>query len=432
MTSFPANTYATEKRPLPVSGLLLAYHEHWPPWHGNEQEESIARSGWRVAKEVFPFPAGEFLPVRDSMSSILEIQDCRNILLVQLGDIGDVVLATPAIRAVKESHPAARLSILVFKPYGSLLAADPHLHEIVETSRVSGSFTRRIQEYSIFVRELRQRHYDLVIDLRTGDRGALLSFLSGAKMRIGCQGTRKQFWHDFLFTRVLRELKAAPLPVHPGADQSLRVVRELGITTEDSTPHLYIAPADRQRATALLAEAGLAPATGMVTVNPFSRWKYKEWSNEKWGEVLDRLWEARRVPTVLVGSPEEATGCEEIVAGREGRTISLAGKSSLGELAAILSMSSLHLGVDSAAPHIAAAVGTPTVTLHGPSDWRAWRVISEQHRVISPVMDCLPCNKKGCDGNGKSHCMDELGVESVVRMAQEILELLGQRGNALS
>lgn len=369
------------------------------------------------------------------MSNVLEIQDCRNILLIQLGDIGDVVLTTPAIRAVKESHPAVRLSILVFKPYGSLLAADPHLHEIVETSRVSGSPARRIREYSTFVRELRQRHYDLVIDLRTGDRGVLLSFFSGARMRIGCRGTRKQFWHDFLFTRVLRELKAAPLPVHPGADQSLRVVRELGITTGDSTPRLHITPADRQRATVLLAEAGFAPATSVVTVNPFSRWKYKEWSNEKWGGVLDRLWEARRIPTVLVGSPEEAAGCKEIVAGREGRTVSLAGKSSLGELAALISMSRLHLGVDSAAPHIAAALGTPTITLHGPSDWRAWRVVSEQHRVISPVMDCLPCNKKGCDDNGKSRCMGELGVEPVVRMAQEILELLGrqgQQGNALS
>lgn len=355
------------------------------------------------------------------MSSSPAIRGCRNILLVQLGDIGDVVLTTPTIRAVKEAYPDARVSILIFKPYGSLLAADPNVHEVVETARIRGSLSQRLREVVAFARRLRQKQYDLVIDLRTGDRGAILSFLTGAPVRVGCRGIKQQSWHETLFTKIIRDLKVAPPPVHPGADQSLRVVRELGITTEDSTPRLYIAPGDRLRANALLAEAGLAPGTRMLTVNPFSRWKYKEWSNAKWGEVIDRLWEERRIPAVLIGSPNEAAGCEEIVAGRKGRTINLAGKTTLGELAAILSMSSLHLGVDSAAPHIAAAVGTSTVTIHGPSDWRAWRIADERHKIVSAAMDCVPCNMTGCEGSGKSRCLEDLAVEPVVRAALGLL-----------
>lgn len=355
------------------------------------------------------------------MSSCPAIRGCRNILLVQLGDIGDVVLTTPTIRAVKETYPDARVSILIFKPYGSLLAADPNVHEVVETARIRGSLFQRLHEVVAFARRLRQKQYDLVIDLRTGDRGAILSFLTGAPVRVGCRGIKQQFWHEILFTKIIRDLKVAPPPVHPGADQSLRVVRELGITTEDSTPRLYIAPSNRLRAGALLAEAGLAPGTRMVTVNPFSRWKYKEWDNAKWGEVTDRLWEERRIPAVLIGSPDEAAGCEEIIAGRKGRAINLAGKTTLGELAAILSMSSLHLGVDSAAPHIAAAVGTPTVTIHGPSDWRAWRTVNERHRVVSATMDCAPCSMTGCEGSGKSRCLDDLTAEPVVQAALGLL-----------
>lgn len=347
----------------------------------------------------------------------------RNILLIQLGDIGDVVLTTPTVRAVKETYPGARVSILVFKPYGSLLAADPNIYEVVETTRTRGPLIRRLHESLVFALSLRQKHYDFVIDLRTGDRGAILSFFTGAPVRVGCQGVKKQFWHEILFTKIIRDLKVAPPPVHPGADQSLRVVRELGITTEDSTPRLYIAPGDRLRAGALLAEAGLAPGTRMVTVNPFSRWKYKEWSNAKWEEVIDRLWEAHRIPAVLIGSSEEAAGCQEIVAGREGRAFNLAGKTTLGELAAVISMSSLHLGVDSAAPHIAAAVGTSTVTIYGPSDWRAWRIVNERHRVISTAMDCAPCNMMGCDGSGKSRCLDDLAVEPVIRSSIELLDI---------
>jgi heptosyltransferase-3 len=112
----------------------------------------------------------------------------------------------------------------------------------------------------------------------------------------------------------------------------------------------------------------------------------------------------------------------EIVAGREGYTVNLAGKTSLGELAAVISMSSLHMGVDSAAPHIAAALGTPTVTIHGPTDWRAWRIVNEQQRVVSPAMNCLPCNMTGCEGGGKSRCLEELGEEPVISAVLEQLE----------
>ena len=159
----------------------------------------------------------------------------------------------------------------------------------------------------------------------------------------------------------------------------------------------------------------------MVTINPFSRWKYKEWNNAKWGEVIDRIWEAHRIPAVLIGSPEEATACQEIVAGREGRAINLAGKTTLGELAAVISMSSLHLGVDSAAPHIAAALGISTVTIHGPTDWRGWRVVNERHKVVHPAMDCVPCNMMGCNGGGKSRCLDELAADQVIGAALELL-----------
>lgn len=359
------------------------------------------------------------------MSSSPAIRGCRNILLIQLGDIGDVVLTTPTIRAAKENYPDARVSILVFKPYGSLLAADPNVCEVVEAARVRGSLFHRLCKAAAFARGLRQKHYDLVIDLRTGDRGAILSFLTGAPVRVGCQGIKQQLWHEILFTKIIRNLKVAPPPVHPGADQSLRVARELGITTEDSTPQLHIAPGDRLRASVLLAEVGLTPGTGMVTVNPFSRWKYKEWDNAKWGEVIDRLWEERRIPAVLIGSPEESTACQKIVAGREGYTISLAGRTTLGELAAIISMSSLHLGVDSAAPHIAAAVDTPTVTIHGPSDWRAWRIVDERHKVVSAAMDCVPCSMMGCDGSGRSRCLDDLAAEPVVQAALELLAATG-------
>lgn len=346
----------------------------------------------------------------------------ENILLIQLGDIGDVVLTTPAIRATKEAYPDARVSVLVRKPYGSLLVADLNIHEVVESEKVRGSPLHLLREYIAVARRLRQAHYDLVIDLRTGDRGAILSFLTRAPVRVGSQVTKHHWWRQVFFTHIIHNLKHAPPPAHPGADQSLRVVREIGIDTANSTPKLHVAPADLGRAKELLIEAGIETGARFVTINPYSRWKYKEWSNEKWCGVIDRIWEAQKLPAVLIGSPQEADGCQEIVAGREGRTFSLAGKTTLGEMAAVISMSSLHLGVDSAAPHIAAALDTPTVTVHGPTDWRSWRVVNERHRVVSASMDCLPCSMTGCMGSGQSRCLDELPAEPVVQAAFALLD----------
>lgn len=344
-----------------------------------------------------------------------------NILLIQLGDIGDVVLTTPSIRALKEAFPEARVSIMVRRSFGSLLSADPCLHEVVEARKVRGNPFKALVEHASFLRRLRKARYDFVIDLRTGDRGAIMSFLTGARSRVGVH-CDKPVWRKLLFTRAVRELKAAPLPAHPGADQSLRILRAVGIEAKDSMPRLYISQDDLARTRKLISECGLTPGSKLVTINPFSRWKYKEWSDRKWGEVIDRLWEARRIPSVIVGSSDEARDAERIIEGRERRAFNLAGKTSLSELSALISLSSLHLGVDSAASHIAAAVGTPTVTIHGPTDWRAWRALSGLHGVVCPEMDCVPCNQKGCDGQGKSLCLDELGAGPVIREASSILD----------
>jgi len=350
-----------------------------------------------------------------------------NILIIQLGDIGDVVLTTPTIRAVKQAHPSARVSILVRESFGSLLRADPSLDEVIELAKGGDSFFHMLREQVRFVLRLRQARYDLVLHLRTGDRGAILTLLTGARERVGWGVGPGQYWKPFCYTKAIRNSPPGPPTVHPGANQSLRMVRAIGMDTADSTPRLHVAPADCKRAVDLLAECGLAPDGPWITINPFARWKYKEWDGGKWREVIDRLWDAHRFSAVLIGSRKETAACADIVAGREGRVFNLAGKTSLGELAAVLSLSRLHLGVDSAAPHIAAAVGTPTVTIHGPTDWRAWRIADDRHRMITPAMDCVPCNRKGCDDTGRSRCLEELDVATVIQVVEEHLRSYEQK-----
>lgn len=345
----------------------------------------------------------------------------RNVLLIQLGEIGDVVLTTPTFRAVKETFPGVRLSVLVRKPCASLLEADPNLDEIVEVSKSGRKISEVGRDNLDLVRRLRRARYDLVIDLRTGDRGTILAFLTGAPVRVARYDPGQPFWREWMLTRLLPDPPHAAPPVHPGADHSLRLVRTLGIDTKDTLPRLTVSANASERIREQLRSIGIGPGERWITINPCSRRKYKEWVHDRWAEVADGIRERHRIPAIFVGAPEESGTAEGIVRRCAGMAFNLAGRTTLGELAALLARSTAHLGVDSAPPHIAAAVGTPTVTVFGPSNWKSWIIPDETHRVVLPGMDCVPCNDIGCDGSGESDCLRTLDAGNVLDAADDVL-----------
>lgn len=351
------------------------------------------------------------------------IKDIRSILLIQLGDIGDVVWATPTFRAVKEAYPQANVSVLLRESFGSLLGADHHIHKIFEVKRYNGNILKKAGKQLLFIRELRKERFDLVFDLRFDDRGAFMALLSGAKIRAALN-YRDHKWRNFLFTHLV-EPPARKEIIHGATEQSLRVVREFGIDTKETIPKLRVSEKIKKRAKQLLDGNGITTSGRWITLNPFSRWYYKEWDYERWVQIVDWLWEEYDIPTVVVGAPEEREKSIDIVNKCKGRIYNLTGRTSLDELAGVLSFSSLHIGVDSAAPHIAAAVGIPTITIYGPSEWLVWAPLGEIHSVIIPDLDCAPCHQKGCDGRGTSKCLKELTIDKVERAIQGFLDKSG-------
>jgi heptosyltransferase-3 len=343
-------------------------------------------------------------------------KDIRSILLIQLGDIGDVVWATPTFRAVKEAYPQANVSVLLRESFGSLLEADPHIHRIFEVKRYKGNLIKKMKEQIRFLRTLRQERFDLVFDLRSDDRGAFMALLSGAQIRAALL-YRGLKWRNFLFTH-LTDPPATKERIYGAAEQSLRVVREFGIDTKDTIPKLWVSEKVKKRAEKLLDGDGVMAVSQWITLNPFSRWQYKEWGHEKWAQVIDWLWEEYGIATVIVGVSEERKKSINIANNCKEKIFNLTGKTTLDELAGVLSLSGLHVGVDSAAPHIAAAVGIPTITIYGPSNWRDWAPQGKKHSVVFPGYDCAPCYQKGCDNTGRSRCLEELTVDKVERVIQ--------------
>lgn len=347
-------------------------------------------------------------------------REISRILIIQLGDIGDVVWTTPTFRAVKETHPEASVSVLLREGLGSLVEEDPHINKIFEVQGYSGTLLEKTKRHIDFVRNVRKERFDLALDLRLDDRGAFMAFLTGAPCRVSLVD-HTAMWRNRMFTHLV-EPDPATERVCGAAEQSLQIVKAFGIETEDRIPRLWVSDVTGKTVRHLLDREGVSATGQWVSINPFSRWPYKEWDDGKWIRIIDWLWKEHKLATVIVGSSEEMERAAYIRDHSCGRVFNLAGKTTLGELAGLLSASRVHIGVDSAAPNIAAAVGIPTITIYGPSDWLDWAPQGAQHIVITPDRDCAPCHQKGCDGSGTSKCLEELTVEKVQGAVRAFLD----------
>jgi len=334
------------------------------------------------------------------------------ILLLQLGDIGDVVLSTPCIRALRTHFPKARLVMMVREKAAELLTDCPWIDEVIPVRKAQGGILGEITGQFAFVRALRAHGFDLAFDLRTGTRGAILSRLSGACRRIGFFADNEAWWRNRLFTDLLDYNYTPDLHVK---DHLLALLEAFGITVQNRIPELIVSHLRLIEADQLLA--GIKIDSGpIVAVQPFSLWQYKELGREKYGTLIRWLVTKYRATVLITGGSAEYARAEEIKGDCNDGCYNLAGKTSLALYAALLKRCHLFIGVDSAGLHIAASVGTPTVSIFGPSSPVSWAPQGKGHRVVCKDFPCVPCRQKGCDGSGKSRCLDELTVEEILPM----------------
>ena len=346
----------------------------------------------------------------------------RRVLVIQLGDIGDLVWSVPTFQSVKAAWPQAHLAVLVPYGLGDLVRTEPCVDEVFEIPSPAGLW-RSVKENLSLIGRLRAGGYDLAVDLRTGDRGGVMARLSGARLRVGLRCDDASTLRDLMFNLLLTPVEEGVRKVYGAAEQSLRVVRPLGVEAVTTVPRLGVDAGALERVGRLLEEAGLEAQKGsFFTINPFSRWSYKEWVLKRWADLCRCLNETFGLPVLIVGSPAERGRAEGIVGHCPGVATSFAGKTSLAELAALLHLSRLHVGVDSAPPHIAAAVGTPTVTLYGPTDWKDWAPVGEDHRVVTArAMACVPCYRKGCREEGVNPCLEAITAADVMEAVRELV-----------
>lgn len=335
----------------------------------------------------------------------------KTILIIKLKHIGDVLLATPAIHALKAAWPAARIHALVPRGTEAMLTENPDLVGVIPFVKPAGPWTRRWRGELRLVWALRALRPDLVVEMGKGDREAILGLLSGARWRVGFDaGRRGLLGRNRLLTH--RAVRTGREHIVEG---DLKLVEALGVAPEDRRLRLRVRPEDAAAAQDMLAAAGVGAGDPVVTVHPTSRWLFKCWRDEGVAAVMDHLG-ARGFRVVLTSGSErrELRKARRILGLARRPAVDLAGRLTLKQLAAVLGRACLFLGVDSAPMHMAAAMGTPVVALFGPSGEHNWRPWGDGHVVVAKPLFCRPCGQDGCNGSKRSDCLDMLTEAEVI------------------
>src|SRR5436190_10197930 len=347
--------------------------------------------------------------VRDAVP----LGECTRALVVKLRHHGDVLLAAPVLSVLKAHAPRLEIDTLVYEDTGPMLEGHPALariHGISRDWRALGSWSQFAKARAL-LRALRSRHYDLLVHLTEHPRGAWLARLLRARYSVAPSMPARGRWWRKSFTHLY--------PLVPNRHQvevNLDALRRIGVYPGLNERKVQFVPG-----AAAESKVGELPLpASFVHMHPASRWTFKCWPAERNAQLADRL-AAEGHPVVVTAAPQETGFIDQILAKTASKPMNLAGKLSLKELGALTARARLFIGVDSMPMHLAAAMGTPTVALFGPSSENIWGPWNVEQRIVTSTHSCRPCGVDGCGGSNVSGCLTLLPVDSVHTAARELL-----------
>ena len=373
------------------------------------------------------------------------------ILCISEGQLGDLLILTPALRALKESFPSSFLSVLIlsrrtyggtqesgasfrgiFSPTGGpaqVLLNDPHIDAVFEIDRTrlreQRGFARLRAEAGV-IRWLRQQACDTVICTFPQDRFFLWAYLSGARLRVG-EGT------SMFLNRRIAEGK--------GERGVLRyccaLAEAAGANVASYETRVVVPAASEPAAAAVIASLGL-PDRRFVLVHPGASGTYRIWPPERYAAVIDGLQKDSGIPVLLCGGEYDREIIEAVRASCRTEVRTLISTEGVGHLAALLKHAALALSNNSGPRHLAVAVGTPSLAVIPRFDDRAWKIYADESRAGTVQSDqpCVACGASECrnlippGSPFGAYCLHAIPPESVLTRISNSLMLWGRPGGS--
>lgn len=351
-----------------------------------------------------------------SLADLAE-RDFRRILIIKPSSPGDIIHALPVLHGLRRHLPKAHIAWLVATPFANLIDADPDLSEVIPFDRKRyGRLGRSFSitgEFLGFVKSLREREFDLVIDLQGLFRSGFLAMASGAPVRIGFAAGREMSW---LFYS--HKIPAGPTRDEHAAMKNYRIAPLLGFGEASMDFSIAITPEDRSAAGELLAESGIGESDPYAVLVPATRWETKCWPPDRYGQVAAALREQRGLRSILVGGASDHLFGTIAANASHNAAHNLCGRTTLRELAALIDRSAVVVTADSTPMHMAAAMNRPLVALFGPTNPARTGPYNRMNDVLKIDLECSPCYFKKLSQCPHHHaCMQRLDVETVTTAA---------------
>lgn len=328
----------------------------------------------------------------------------KKILIIRNDRIGDMILSTPAIRAVRQGFPNAQIHLLASRYTKDLVTHNPNITKILIEG--DGKISH---------------DYDLAIALNPGLAQNRLLWQSGARYRVGFTGWGGGF---FLTHRVTDDREKR---IRHEVESALELASLVGCSTENKSLDISITNEGEAFAEGFLSENNLKPADLVIVIHPGARQKYIRWRKEGFAEVADRLIKENNTKVILMGSKDEEGLVKEVISLMKDKPLVAIGLK-LTELVSLIKRCGLFIGNSTGPMHIAAALKVPVVAIFGnihPLDsYQEWGPWGEGNIVVSKNLNCLHCHPGECRS---FDCMRLITAEDVLGAAKKHTERHGFR-----
>ncbi|MCL5256535.1 MAG: lipopolysaccharide heptosyltransferase II [Chloroflexi bacterium] len=366
--------------------------------------------------------AGSFLRIAFAAGQIRRSSKAdspRSVLVIKLCCLGDVLMATPTLRALRETFPEAHIAIMVSSWAKGVLEGNPNIDEVIDCGPFE-SFSQPRTYFSL-LRSISRRRFDCAVVLERSPRLTVFPYLAGIPQRAGLDSFGRGF---SLNKRVSCD------QIKPEVELYLDVARQLGCEVKDPWIEFHPTEMDNQVVDHLLASLSLREGAPLVAIhvgggaNPGMEVAAKRWPPAQFAELADRIATTYGAEILILGAARDRPTAGEMLSHLKAEAKDLVGQLDLGEVAALCQRCSLYLGNDTGVTHLAAATGTPVAAIFGPSSPVTYRPYGPRVEVVWRAVDCNPCFRFGSFNKEcrNARCIEAVTVDDVWQAVERLLK----------
>ncbi len=340
----------------------------------------------------------------------------KNILVVRTDRIGDVVLTTPVLEALRKAYPSARISIMVTSATKDVVEGNPFIDEVI-------SYDKRGKDKGFlgfwrFIRFLKSKKFDLAINYHLKNRTNFMLFHAGIPNRIGFANDK----FGFLLT------ESYPDPRTDGtkheAEYCLDLLRNIGVDHQGFQVHVPIHRASEVWVAKLFAENHINPDDRLIAIHPGASCLSKRWPPQRFAEVADILEKEYQAKIIVIGSGDNQLVAREVLLSMKQSVVDMTGRTTISHLISLLKRCALLISNDSGPVHLAVGVQTPVVSIFGRNQAglsaTRWKPLGELDIALHHDIGCKVCLAHNCDRHFQ--CLRSITVDHVVEAARTILK----------